>query len=69
MRDILAHQYDRVDIDTLWDVVENDIPELIELMGNQQGRSQLEKIGDRSSVLGSDRGFSQEAIAKWSEGR
>ncbi|MGY6530123.1 MAG: HepT-like ribonuclease domain-containing protein [Cyanobacterium sp.] len=28
MRDILAHQYDRINIDTLWDVVNRDIPEL-----------------------------------------
>lgn len=28
MRDILAHQYDKVNIDTLWDVVSHDIPEL-----------------------------------------
>ncbi len=28
MRDILAHQYDKVDINTLWDVVNQDIPEL-----------------------------------------
>lgn len=32
MRDILAHQYDRVNLDTLWDVIQNDIPELIELI-------------------------------------
>ena len=32
MRDILAHQYDRVNLDTLWDVIQTDIPELIELM-------------------------------------
>jgi len=32
MRDVLAHQYDRVNLDTLWDVVQNDIPELIELI-------------------------------------
>ncbi|MGB3493146.1 MAG: DUF86 domain-containing protein [Elainellaceae cyanobacterium] len=32
MRDILAHQYDRVDINTLWDVVDNDIPELLEMI-------------------------------------
>lgn len=32
MRDILAHQYDRVSINTLWDVIQNDIPELIELI-------------------------------------
>lgn len=32
MRDILAHQYDRINLDTLWDVIQNDIPELIELL-------------------------------------
>jgi uncharacterized protein with HEPN domain len=32
MRDILAHQYDRVNLNTLWDVIQNDIPELIELI-------------------------------------
>lgn len=32
MRDILAHQYDRVNLDTLWDVIQNDVPELIELI-------------------------------------
>lgn len=32
MRDILAHQYDRVNLDTLWDVIQNDIPELVELI-------------------------------------
>ena len=29
MRDILAHQYDRLNINTLWDVVKKDIPELL----------------------------------------
>ena len=28
MRDILAHQYDRIDINTLWDVVHRDVVEL-----------------------------------------
>ena len=32
MRDILAHQYDQVNLETLWDVIQNDIPELIELI-------------------------------------
>lgn len=32
MRDILAHQYDRVNLDTLWDVIQKDIPELINLI-------------------------------------
>ena len=32
MRDILAHQYDRVDLKTIWDVIHNDIPELLEYL-------------------------------------
>jgi uncharacterized protein with HEPN domain len=32
MRDILAHQYDRVNLATLWDVIQEDIPELIALI-------------------------------------
>jgi uncharacterized protein with HEPN domain len=32
MRDILAHQYDKIDINTLWDVVKYDIPELISMI-------------------------------------
>jgi uncharacterized protein with HEPN domain len=32
MRDILTHQYDRVNFNTLWDVLEHDIPELLELI-------------------------------------
>lgn len=32
MRDILAHQYDRVNLETLWDVIQKDIPELIALI-------------------------------------
>jgi uncharacterized protein with HEPN domain len=32
MRDILAHQYDRINLDTLWDVIQSDIPELIDLI-------------------------------------
>ncbi len=32
MRDILAHQYDKVDINTLWDVIHHDIPELKKLI-------------------------------------
>lgn len=32
MRDILAHQYDKVNINTLWDVVNRDIPELRKLI-------------------------------------
>ena len=29
MRDILIHAYDRVDLDEVWDTVQNDIPGLI----------------------------------------
>lgn len=29
MRDILAHQYDKININTLWDVIKYDLPELI----------------------------------------
>ena len=32
MRDILAHQYDRVNMNTLWDAIKKDVPELIELI-------------------------------------
>jgi uncharacterized protein with HEPN domain len=32
MRDILAHQYDRVSINTLWDAIQTDIPELLALL-------------------------------------
>ncbi len=32
MRDILAHQYDRVNLNTLWDVVQTDVPELLALL-------------------------------------
>jgi uncharacterized protein with HEPN domain len=28
MRDILAHQYDRVNIQVVWDSVQTDLPEL-----------------------------------------
>lgn len=32
MRDILAHQYDRVNLNTLWDVIQTDVPELLALL-------------------------------------
>jgi uncharacterized protein with HEPN domain len=32
MRDILTHQYDRINFDTVWDVVYQEIPELIEMI-------------------------------------
>lgn len=31
-RDILTHQYDRINFNTLWDVIRYDIPELLELV-------------------------------------
>jgi uncharacterized protein with HEPN domain len=45
MRDILAHQYDRVDLKTIWDVIHNDIPELLNylqpLLENPDSESDL----------------------------
>ncbi|MEM1253990.1 MAG: DUF86 domain-containing protein [Cyanobacteria bacterium P01_H01_bin.21] len=32
MRDILAHQYDKVNLNTLWSVIQDDIPELLFLL-------------------------------------
>jgi uncharacterized protein with HEPN domain len=32
MRDILAHQYDKVNLNTLWSVIQDDIPELLALL-------------------------------------
>ena len=32
MRDIVEHHYDRININTLWDVVSRDIPELNKLI-------------------------------------
>ncbi len=29
MRDIIAHQYDRVDLDIVWQVIQRNIPELL----------------------------------------
>ena len=30
MRDILAHQYDRLDFDLMWNVIQLDIPEMLD---------------------------------------
>jgi len=30
MRDIIAHQYDRLDLDVVWTVIQQSIPELLE---------------------------------------
>jgi uncharacterized protein with HEPN domain len=32
MRDILVHQYDRLNLNTLWDAIQLDIPELLTLL-------------------------------------
>jgi uncharacterized protein with HEPN domain len=32
MRDIIAHQYDRIDIDILWDVIHTNIPDLLPML-------------------------------------
>lgn len=32
MRDILTHQYDQLNLNTIWDVIQTDIPELIVLL-------------------------------------
>lgn len=42
MRDILAHQYDRINLNTLWDVIQNDVPELLALLEPLLSDSSLE---------------------------
>lgn len=32
MRDIIAHQYDRIDPDVVWTVIQRSIPELLEMI-------------------------------------
>ncbi|NCQ83215.1 MAG: DUF86 domain-containing protein [Microcystis aeruginosa W13-18] len=32
MRDIIAHQYDRIDLDIVWQVIRRNIPELLNLL-------------------------------------
>ncbi|MEO0395389.1 MAG: DUF86 domain-containing protein [Cyanobacteria bacterium P01_A01_bin.137] len=32
MRDILAHQYDKINLNTLWSAIQDDIPELLALL-------------------------------------
>ena len=32
MRDIIAHQYERVNFDTIWEVIHQDIPELLAMI-------------------------------------
>ena len=33
MRNIVAHEYDRVDLLTVWDAIHNDLPPLVPLLG------------------------------------
>jgi uncharacterized protein with HEPN domain len=32
MRDVIVHEYDQVDLDVVWDVVQNKLPELLTLL-------------------------------------
>ncbi len=32
MRDILTHQYDRVEVDDIWSVIQDDIPQLLSMI-------------------------------------
>ena len=32
LRDILTHQYDRVDVDIIWEVIQQEIPELLAMI-------------------------------------
>jgi|SRR6478672_442857 len=32
MRDVVAHQYDRIDLDIVWQVIQRNIPELLSLL-------------------------------------
>jgi uncharacterized protein with HEPN domain len=32
MRDVIVHDYDQLDFDVIWDVVENKLPELLNLI-------------------------------------
>lgn len=43
MRNILVHEYDSVDIDVVWEVVQNDLPSLKEKI-----RTLLRRLQDRS---------------------
>ncbi|MGB3236880.1 MAG: DUF86 domain-containing protein [Geitlerinemataceae cyanobacterium] len=36
MRDIVVHDYNRLDLETIWDVVQNDLPELIQFLNSLQ---------------------------------
>jgi uncharacterized protein with HEPN domain len=32
MRDVIIHEYDQLDLDVVWDVVDNKLPELLSLI-------------------------------------
>ncbi|MBW4419418.1 MAG: DUF86 domain-containing protein [Myxacorys californica WJT36-NPBG1] len=32
MRDVIVHEYDQVDLDVVWDVIQNKLPELLTLL-------------------------------------
>lgn len=32
MRDVIAHQYDRIDLEIIWKVIQQNIPELLEIL-------------------------------------
>ncbi|MBD2465032.1 DUF86 domain-containing protein [Oscillatoria sp. FACHB-1407] len=32
MRDVIVHKYDQVDLDVVWDVIQNKVPELLVLL-------------------------------------
>nr|WP_290228256.1 DUF86 domain-containing protein [Trichocoleus desertorum] len=32
MRDVIAHQYDRIDLDIVWQVIQRNIPELLDIL-------------------------------------
>jgi uncharacterized protein with HEPN domain len=34
MRDVIVHDYNRVDIEAVWDVVQNDLPQLIDFLNS-----------------------------------
>ena len=36
MRDIVVHDYNRIDLETIWDVVQNDLPELVKFLNSLQ---------------------------------
>jgi uncharacterized protein with HEPN domain len=38
MRDIIVHDYNRIDVETIWDVVQNDLPNLMMLLDPLQNQ-------------------------------